>query len=552
MRKEELKKQLEGIQNAYESDYDVVESVTRRGLDSLKSKIKDVQFEATAKSFATEQKHTPRFSGTELAEKSINTYKTKIKDATPDVGRVDDRPVTYADRERLKSVARSLTGGRNGGNAGKLTQSTPNGNGDLGTYSPPAENGDGNSGGSGSYYSLTTSMTLEQYEDYINGKFERPEIITEEVVTTPYDAEEVDVLEELCESLLQLEDSAWQSIDVVMRETANEFGYTPKELHKAFKSEFGQIPDDWLKENRDVEICGYMPLEEAIIHQTGSVYEVSMMWRGGTKRHKFFWPMASAPSKDEIQKAAEAFYPGCRVLAHYLSTDDRANYMVMCPPVTENYHFVPEDNWVEMSDEIQEVYDYICEEEGEPITVPVILEDGNVEVTIEDHDTGEEKTIVFGEGKKGLWDNIHAKRKRGEKPAKPGDKDYPKTLNVESLEKARKNVGADSCWDGYKAKGTKKKNGKLVPNCVKEDDMKGMTVKSGHKRSADSGAGLTQKGVEAYRRKNPGSKLKTAVTTPPSKLKSGSEAAGRRKSFCARSRGWNGERGKAARRRWNC
>ena len=33
--------------------------------------------------------------------------------------------------------------------------------------------------------------------------------------------------------------------------------------------------------------------------------------------------------------------------------------------------------------------------------------------------------------KKGLWANIHAKRKRGEKPAKPGDKDYPETLNVE-------------------------------------------------------------------------------------------------------------------------
>ena len=72
--------------------------------------------------------------------------------------------------------------------------------------------------------------------------------------------------------------------------------------------------------------------------------------------------------------------------------------------------------------------------------------------------------------KKGLWDNIHAKRKRGEKPAKPGDKDYPKTLNVEGLEKARKNVGADKCWDGYKAKGTKKKGGKEVPNCVKEED----------------------------------------------------------------------------------
>ena len=54
------------------------------------------------------------------------------------------------------------------------------------------------------------------------------------------------------------------------------------------------------------------------------------------------------------------------------------------------------------------------------------------------------------------------------------------------------------------------------------------------------------------RRKNPGSKLKTAVTTPPSKLKPGSKAAKRRKSFCARSRGWTSERGKAARRRWRC
>ena len=84
------------------------------------------------------------------------------------------------------------------------------------------------------------------------------------------------------------------------------------------------------------------------------------------------------------------------------------------------------------------------------------------------------------------------------------------------------------------------------------EDMSGMTIKGGHKRSTESGAGLTAKGVAKYRRQNPGSKLKTAVTTPPSKLKPGSKAANRRKSFCARSRGWTGERGKAARRRWNC
>ena len=79
--------------------------------------------------------------------------------------------------------------------------------------------------------------------------------------------------------------------------------------------------------------------------------------------------------------------------------------------------------------------------------------------------------------------------------------------------------------------------------------MKGHTIKGGHKRSTKSGAGMTQKGVNKYRRDNPGSKLQTAVT---GKVKPGSKDAGRRKSFCARSKDWKGERGKAARERWNC
>ena len=97
---------------------------------------------------------------------------------------------------------------------------------------------------------------------------------------------------------------------------------------------------------------------------------------------------------------------------------------------------------------------------------------------------------------------------------------------------------------------------------INEDDMKGMSVKSGHKRPTKAGAGMTKKGVEAYRRRNPGSKLKTAVTTKPSKLKKGSKAAKRRKSYCARSAGQMKKFPKAAkdpnsrlrqaRRRWNC
>ena len=68
--------------------------------------------------------------------------------------------------------------------------------------------------------------------------------------------------------------------------------------------------------------------------------------------------------------------------------------------------------------------------------------------------------------------------------------------------------------------------------------------KGANYRPTKKGAGMTKKGVKAYRKKNPGSKLKTAVT---GKVKRGSKAAKRRKSFCARSKGWTGKRGKAAR-----
>ena len=79
-------------------------------------------------------------------------------------------------------------------------------------------------------------------------------------------------------------------------------------------------------------------------------------------------------------------------------------------------------------------------------------------------------------------------------------------------------------------------------------------------RPTKSGAGMTEAGVKAYRRLNPGSKLKTAVT---GKVKKGSKAAKRRKSYCARSLGQlkrasaktrndPNSRIRQARRRWKC
>ena len=68
---------------------------------------------------------------------------------------------------------------------------------------------------------------------------------------------------------------------------------------------------------------------------------------------------------------------------------------------------------------------------------------------------------------------------------------------------------------------------------VKEDKSPAWQRKEGKSESG----GLNKKGVASYRAANPGSKLKTAVTTKPSKLKKGSKAANRRKSFCSRMKG---------------
>jgi len=81
------------------------------------------------------------------------------------------------------------------------------------------------------------------------------------------------------------------------------------------------------------------------------------------------------------------------------------------------------------------------------------------------------------------------------------------------------------------------------------------------KEGKNPAGGLNARGVASYRAANPGSKLKMAVTTKPSKLKPGSKAANRRKSFCARMSGMPGPmkkpNGKPTRKalalkKWNC
>ena len=98
-----------------------------------------------------------------------------------------------------------------------------------------------------------------------------------------------------------------------------------------------------------------------------------------------------------------------------------------------------------------------------------------------------------------------------------------------------------------------------MPKKRRQKNIRRTTGKGGNYRPTKKGAGMTRKGVKAYRRANPGSKLKTAVT---GKVKPGSKAAKRRKSFCARSAGQMKKFPKAAkdpnsrlrqaRKRWRC
>jgi hypothetical protein len=184
--------------------------------------------------------------------------------------------------------------------------------------------------------------------------------------------------------------------------------------------------------------------------------------------------------------------------------------------------------------------------------------------------------------------------------------------NLNEIKKGQKDSnGYTRCWPGKHAEGTKKgKNGGQVRNCVPNESeelseefdliesiIENLALHNGvdseviwedletldddelyvfattttimeteawqKANNKDRTDGMSRKAVKAYRREHPGSKLKTAVTTKPSKLKKGSKASKRRKSYCSRSRGQmkmhNISCAKTpdkaickARRRWNC
>ena len=145
---------------------------------------------------------------------------------------------------------------------------------------------------------------------------------------------------------------------------------------------------------------------------------------------------------------------------------------------------------------------------------------------------------------------------RGKAAAKRKFKVYPS---------AYANMYASAVCSGKVTPGGKKKNEAYERlGALLTEKRKGVMPKMKMGVHKSRAGGLTQAGVAAYRRANPGSKLKTAVTTKPSKLKKGSKSAKRRKSFCARMGGMKkrltssktandpNSRINKALRKWNC
>jgi len=205
------------------------------------------------------------------------------------------------------------------------------------------------------------------------------------------------------------------------------------------------------------------------------------------------------------------------------------------------------------------------------------------------------------EKKRGLWDNIHAKRKRGEKPAKPGDEGYPKTLNVEGMSlkdfkanrrklkrkeasddaKKRGHVGKEWYNSGRTYSPDEAKRGRANmqdherstrhrsamdpegddsnysadktknPKKLRKQKAMGESAAWQRKEGKNPEGGLNEKGRKSYERENPGSDLKAPQP----------EGGPRKRSFCARMGGMEGpmkdEKGRPTRkalalRKWKC
>ena len=274
--------------------------------------------------------------------------------------------------------------------------------------------------------------------------------------------------------------------------------------------------------------------------KNGHTYKVILTWRGKTYMVQMFVPSVSRPTRQDVEKEIQKIYPDAKLMS-FLPKD-----------------LEPGEPTVMMGEEL--------DKKDKPFVKKLV---GKLRKGSKTHaKQADDLEKAVNEGKK-------YKRDEYGDPIKP-DGSYAGKKNEDKNPKDEKITRSESYSVNRKqqaaiaiAKLEKKENDtvkkKLEKNSYEPDTslVEGTPAWQRKEGKSESG-GLNAKGVASYRAANPGSKLKTAVTTKPSKLKKGSKAANRRKSFCSRMKGMKSKltSAKTARdpdsrinkslRKWNC
>ena len=221
------------------------DSVISRSMNNLREKMSkmDIEVEVERPEFEVERKAT-RYENnrTELADTARKVYRDNINPVDKEAVEKKapkDQPSTIASRANVTALARSLAGQRSSGNDGKTSFVGPNGSGNVGKLSPTGANDVGNvTNNANNYYALTTDMTLEEYEAYVQTIFEGEDCDKCEHEEMEKKKEEIkarggppgkkdpsmkkeDVVFELEQRLVTMGSTDWIVVDQVLREMAS-------------------------------------------------------------------------------------------------------------------------------------------------------------------------------------------------------------------------------------------------------------------------------------------------------------------------------------------
>ena len=316
--------------------------------------------------------------------------------------------------------------------------------------------------------------------------------------------------------------------------------------------------------------------------KTGNVLMVVSYWRGKSYTSKVFFPQLKLPSKMEVNDEMQKIYPGCRVV-YFRVSDLKPSETLLTVLNKEEYELTEgkrEDN--ARRAEIAKKHGIDMTKPGERAKLSRLMNaDKRAKNRAAKGDTRSDKEVRKDRADDRKAFDRERKSLEYEKKSKPEIKKSMKKFRDEvrsvddpakappSREKVRVKVGTAVS----KPPADAPKTGRNKPTAEKRADRK--SYEAQQRRNAkedqqnedwqkvnkkDKTDGMSKKAVAAYRRENPGSKLKTAVT---GKVKKGSKDAKRRKSFCARSKGQqdmhNIDCSKTpdkpvckARRRWKC